>query len=248
VESSQRTIQRGDRARDLLAHAKYFRDFVKAVLPGTSVSGLRSQLVAAYLDTALEHYSALILLFENSLNGSAFALLRPIFETTARGLWCQRCAGESEIEKMCATDTHNEILPSSMRKLASRIDKAYNTEGFNKAFDDEWEAMNSYTHSGLRQLARRDFGGAREGVGYSEIAIVEVLDSATWSMQCLAKIFLFSRNRCLQALSLEAAYKNYLDFHSNQKSSEALRLMSETAKADPSVFDGNTTPPATPRS
>lgn len=59
----------------------------------------REAMAGALFDQVHEHHKAVHLLLKNSFSGSAFSLVRPMFETFVRGLWLRRCAPDQAIEK-----------------------------------------------------------------------------------------------------------------------------------------------------
>jgi len=59
----------------------------------------KSLLLAAYVDIALEHHAAIWLLTEHKLNGSAFALVRTVFDAMLRALWINAVATPDQIEQ-----------------------------------------------------------------------------------------------------------------------------------------------------
>lgn len=70
----------------------------------------RTRISAACFDVALEHQKSIVLLIANHLVGSAFSLVRVLFETYIRGLWLERCASETEIEKYKKIDLPKALL------------------------------------------------------------------------------------------------------------------------------------------
>jgi Family of unknown function (DUF6988) len=59
----------------------------------------KSLLLTAYVDIALEHHAAIWLLTEHKLNGSAFALVRTVFDAMLRALWINAVATPEQIEQ-----------------------------------------------------------------------------------------------------------------------------------------------------
>src|SRR5947207_15149117 len=73
------------RLRDLLQRHSY---------PGAT----KNQLLAAYVDIALEHHNAICLLSASELNESAFALVRPMFDAYPRALCINKFTSAEEDE------------------------------------------------------------------------------------------------------------------------------------------------------
>ena len=113
----------------------------------------RPRIVASCLDIALEHQKAIILLIANKLYGSAFALIRLLFEAYVRGLWLNYCANDKEIDKF-----KKGKLDKKFGTLIEDIEKnnGYNSGTLSKAKKAGWKVMNSFTHSGFSQIIRRN--------------------------------------------------------------------------------------------
>jgi hypothetical protein len=77
---------RGARLRELLGCHEY-------------PSSTKIAFLTGYVDIALEHHEAISLLVNSKLYGSAFTLVRPLFETVFRALWINQAADEAQIEK-----------------------------------------------------------------------------------------------------------------------------------------------------
>jgi hypothetical protein len=135
-------------------------------------SDIRSQLAIGCLEVALEHQKAIVLLISHSLYGSAFALLRLLFEAYVRGVWLHRCAADADLERF-----KRDKLDKSIATLTQDIEKldGYDSGVFSKVKDKSWNPMNSYTHSGYLQICRRIKGTTIEP-NYVEDEIVEVLN------------------------------------------------------------------------
>lgn len=134
----------------------------------------RIRLAAGCLDTALEHHQAILLLVARSLFGSAFALVRLLFEAYVRGIWLHRCASDSDLELF--------RIGKLDKKFGTLIEEIEGIDGFDEgvlshAKLKSWSAMNSYTHTGFMQIVRRNTASAIEP-NYTEDEILEVLNFA----------------------------------------------------------------------
>ena len=112
----------------------------------------RLRLSSGCLDMVHEHQKAIVLLVANQLTGSAFALVRMIFEAYLRGVWLHQCATEAEVEEF-----KGDRLHLSMKSL---IDRVETLDGFKAGIlsatkQKSWAAMNSFTHTGYAQAVRR---------------------------------------------------------------------------------------------
>jgi hypothetical protein len=143
----------------------------------------RSRLAAACLDAAMEHHKAIVVLIAKELHGSAFALVRVIFETYVRGVWLHRCANESQLERFQrggGTGTFSEV-----------VDAVEKLEGFERrvlsaAKARSWKAMSGFTHTGFEQIVRRNTESTIEP-NYDEDEILEALEFSR-AMGCLSAI------------------------------------------------------------
>lgn len=134
----------------------------------------RWRLAMGCLDIALEHQKAIVLLVSQALYGSAFSLVRPIFEAYVRGVWLHRCASEADLERF-----KSDRLDKTFAILIEDIEKL---DGFERCVlsatkTKSWNAMNSYTHSGYLQIVRRNMEATIEP-NYAEGEIMEALDFA----------------------------------------------------------------------
>ena len=96
----------------------------------------RRELVASSLDVALEHQKAIILLISKKYYGSAFSLIRIIFETYVRSLWLNYCATEQDLE-----DFKINKLQKKFYQLISDVEKIEGYKGgtLSKAKKAGWE-------------------------------------------------------------------------------------------------------------
>ena len=131
----------------------------------------RTRISAACFDIALEHQKSIVLLIAHSLFGSAFSLVRILFEAYIRGLWIGKCATDKEIE-----DFKKNKLAKTFATLIEEIEQQ---DGFqegvlSRAKTATWKAMSSYTHSGFFQSVRRNKDETIEP-NYDDDEILEVL-------------------------------------------------------------------------
>jgi len=163
------------RTKELIIKSEELIQWLDKHIDGIEISSEeRTRLAAGCLDTALEHHQAILLLVSRSLFGSAFALVRLLFEAYIRGIWLHRCASDSELELFKA-----EKLD---KKFGTFIQEIERIEGFEEcvlsnAKLKSWSAMNSYTHTGFMQIVRRNTASAIEP-NYTEGEILEALNFA----------------------------------------------------------------------
>lgn len=146
--------------------------WIMANLDGLEISKNRRILLSAScLDIVIEHHIGICTLLKSKLNGSAFALVRPLFEAFVRGVWLRRCATEVEI------DRYSSDRPTKgFNKLIAEVEEleAFQDSMLSGLKANAWKAMNSYTHGGIQQAGRRLNASCIEP-NYSDEAIVEVI-------------------------------------------------------------------------
>lgn len=138
------------------------------------LSERRSRLAAGCLHLAFDHHDAIILLTDRAIYGSAFALLRLIFEAYVRGSWLLYCASETDLDRF-----ENDNLDRSFGSLISDLEKleAYSVGVLSQAKRDSWNMLNSLTHSGYHHVRRRKTQKSIEA-NYPEQEIVGALNFA----------------------------------------------------------------------
>jgi hypothetical protein len=137
-----------------ISNSEKLIQWVDSKIDGLEVSSDdRPRIVASCLDMALEHQKAIILLIANKLYGSAFALIRLLFEAYVRSVWLNYCANDKEIDKF-----KKGKLNKQFGKLIEDIEKidGYNGGTLSSAKKSGWKVMNSFTHSGFSQIIRRN--------------------------------------------------------------------------------------------
>ncbi|MBT2246987.1 hypothetical protein JQK15_26185 [Sphingobium sp. BHU LFT2] len=89
-----------------------------------------------------------------------------------RGAWLHYCATDEQIEAFISTDA----MPEHFAKWIEGLEETEQFAGtiLSDLKSAYWNAMNSYTHGGLRQISRRMVGEYVEG-NYEDGEICEVL-------------------------------------------------------------------------
>ncbi len=138
-------------------------------------SELRSRFAGGCLDVALEHQKAIVLLVAGKLYGSAFSLVRLMFEAYVRGVWLHQCASENEIKKF-----ESDSLGRSFDSLLGDIEKleSFSAGILSTLKKKSWSAMNSFTHTGFSQVVRRNKEGTIEP-NYHEGELLEIVNFAS---------------------------------------------------------------------
>lgn len=190
-------ITRGKSIRDSLLEMLHRHEF-------TAES--KNILLAAYTDIAIEHHESIHLLIAQKLCGSAFALVRPLFETLYRAHWVNKCASDEQIEAIYNQDSFNFPKTTEMVKM---IDESYSTENFFMGIKlNSWSAMCSYTHTGLLPISRR-FTGTDVKPNYDTGEILEVLNSSNMAILLIARLFFVSLGKSIEAQEAEKMILEY---------------------------------------
>jgi len=109
--------------------------------------------VIAYIALAREHQHAIHELVRLGLYGSAFALLRPLFETGVRALWVLGLASDEQVE---AIGRRGEEPFPKFTSMCELVDACFSAEGVFNYFRDGLE--------GDVRLHAFWFGAAREEI------------------------------------------------------------------------------------
>jgi hypothetical protein len=177
------------------------------------LSDTKSLLLKAYVDVVLEHHDAIWLLAKCRLNGSAFAMVRPVFDSMFRGLWINKVATPEKIEQ-----AKYDELGFRISKIIDEIKDGYFSDrppkeaelfgNILQVLKEAWGPMSSYTHSGALQLARR-FTADELEPNYDEGAIVEALNLVTVALLMLMHVFFASMRRPKEDGELQTLLRQY---------------------------------------
>jgi len=187
---SKRGAQVRERLRELLSRREY---------PGNT----KTCVLVGYVAIALEHHQAIWLLKDAKLDGSAVALVRPVFDAMFRAHWINKVASEEQIEQA----TRDDLKFPRMPRMHADIKRAYFgalppeaavqpdvAEKFFHYLEDIWKVTSSYTHSGGLQLSRR-FTNGEVKPNYSEHEMAQALSLATVALLLLLHMFFVSMRR-----------------------------------------------------
>lgn len=105
---------------------------------------------------SIRHFSAIVMLCEHNLYGSALSLLRAQHETYIRSVWLYHCATESELQAILG-NKHFPHINEMLNALSNNRD-FYNLKPDN---DDAimWKLMNDFTHGGVSQIGMHSHEG-----------------------------------------------------------------------------------------
>lgn len=136
---------------------------------------LRNRLAGGCFSVTQDHQCAITLLLDEKMFASAFALLRPLYESYIRGLWLAHCATEEHVERFKQADEPPKI--AAMLAAIEGLD-AYSAGTLSRFKAESWSAMCSYTHTGSRQVLRWQTEAAIEP-NYPPEEICEVAKAST---------------------------------------------------------------------
>jgi hypothetical protein len=202
-------------------------------------------LMVGYVMIALQHHRAIWLLKDAELYGSAFALVRPVFDSWLRALWINAIATPEEIKQ--ASQSDDELRFPKIAKMLADIKPVYfghaeKDPEFKKIVDDFfyfligpdpknkdkadprvtslWNVLHGYTHPGARPLARL-FTGAEVKQNYSQWDIAQGLNLPTMALIFLMEPFFISMGKEREAEEVHAlALRYFADFNKRVNKSE----------------------------
>ena len=154
-------------------HARWIHEHLDGAKIPAMPTSRRHQLAGATLHVAVEHHQAIVLLLDEGLFSSAFALMRCQFEAYVRGAWLGTVATEADVER-----ADRDKFPSFEVMVNALEDgDALPKNSVTKVKNDSWKVLNSLTHTGEAQRNNRL---TVEGLGhrYSDQQIHQALHSA----------------------------------------------------------------------
>jgi hypothetical protein len=109
---------------DITKRGAEFRERVDALLRRYEYPNQPKEvLMVGYVMIALQHHRAIWLLKEAELYGSAFALVRPVFDAWLRALWINEIATPEEVER--ASGSQDELRFPNIDVMLAAIKPVY---------------------------------------------------------------------------------------------------------------------------
>ena len=136
---------------------------------------LRNRFAGACFSVALDHFDAVLMLlgYTPKLYSSAYALIRPIFESYIRGMWFLYCATDEAIENFNKNKPYQ--LPKKIESLIEAVEQAGRFEKqLSNSYTNNWSDLCDYAHTGLLQIQRWNTSQAIEP-NYPENEILEII-------------------------------------------------------------------------
>ena len=133
---------------------------------------LRGSIAAGSFDTVCEHHRAVNLLVQQRIFGSAFALLRAMYDGCILGLWARYVATEPLLSQFEAGRYTPE--PHKVLKHLKKYDDGSYVKTLERVHTASWKVLSCYVHGGHLQVSRRnaiDFIGPN----YADDEISELL-------------------------------------------------------------------------
>ena len=164
-----------DKITSEIERANHFGDQIQDLVAAkrSAPTGDRNTLLMAYWSLAFELHRGILVLINHKFYGAAFALVRPIIETTVRA-HITICGKAADLKKL-----HNDTYRTNLGRVGKEIDKAFQLGTFFQDFlKMARPALHSFTHAGLLQLGRR-FKGTELVANYGEPEIIEVIRTST---------------------------------------------------------------------
>jgi hypothetical protein len=186
--------------KGFIPRAEKVRKEIYRILQGEYPDDPKTMIALGWLDLAMEHHEAIIQLARERLYGSAFSLVRGVFELMFKAHWVVGCATLEEAEKISRKDNFDFPETGVMVKA---VDEAFATGShFADIKKQGWKAMNSYAHGGLLQLTRR-FSAGRVEPNYKDSEIEEVVNATSAAILNFALLLTASSVREQQAREIE---------------------------------------------
>lgn len=126
-------------------------DAIGKVVHGAQISTEdKCRVPATLYNISLQHAHAIAALIDSGLVSSAFALVRPMFETYIRASWISNCAKDDVVSRFVSDDEFRERIPSMLIAL----DGVRKLNGYLAHLGNDLSGLHSYTHGGLRIIAQ----------------------------------------------------------------------------------------------
>jgi hypothetical protein len=202
---------------DIAARGAEIRDRLRQLLPSHATGDTKTNWLIGSMDIALEHHEAVEQLVKNKLNGSAFGVVRILFDTFLRAVWISESATGEQIEQ-AASDA---LVWPKMWKMRETIKEAAligcdaevaaRRDSWFEFLKESWPIMCDYTHSGSRQIARRFIESGEVKPDYSDGEIAESVNLTNLAVLMMTAM-LFARigpiEKAEEILTMLADYGN----------------------------------------
>lgn len=136
-----------------IERAEAMHVFIQTHIPQSFIlDTTKVTLFVSLFSLAEEHHQAILLLLRTGqLDGSAFALVRPLLEACLRAHWINSCAKPATLDRIEQGGKGYPPFPD----MAGAVEKKLDASGFFTNIADAMETLHGFTHGGVEQLSRR---------------------------------------------------------------------------------------------
>jgi hypothetical protein len=178
---------------------------VKKILNGNKYTDEEySTVVVGFIALGIEHHEALVLLTRSALTGSAFALVRSVVEGLVRGVWFTACASQAQVLRF----RNEDKIDLTFGDMSDAIDTKCGIDFFHDFKQRSWNALNSYTHTGILQIGRR-FTGQNLVPSYKDAEIIEMMRVSTTCILLLIRPYLVRQGHAASAKEIDSLGERY---------------------------------------
>lgn len=115
----------------------------------------KNSLYIPLFSASIEQSLAIHVLDKEELNGSAFALARPMVESYLRAMWVQYCLDEAKIEEGCEQLHFPKRLEVLLEQVSDGGVESDIFPHFKGAIEPIMANMHDFTHGGVQSIARQ---------------------------------------------------------------------------------------------
>jgi hypothetical protein len=130
---------------------RIFEELVR-IAPDERKDDNRTTLLALFTSLAMEHFRGIVLLIESQVAvGCAFALLRPLLESIARGEWLYLCGTEADRDAFIT----GNLQFKGLQQLAKDVDEAAGVGLWLGNYTKSYTHLCDFTHGGILAVGLR---------------------------------------------------------------------------------------------
>lgn len=116
---------------DITARGAEIRTRLRQLLPRHATGDTKTDWLIGSMDIALEHHEAVERLVKSNLNGSAFSVVRMVFDTFLRSLWLKAYATEARMKQAC----RDKLKWPKMEEMRDEIRQAQTIDVFRSVIE-----------------------------------------------------------------------------------------------------------------
>ncbi|WP_299773532.1 hypothetical protein [uncultured Pseudoteredinibacter sp.] len=175
--------------------------------------GTRNTLFGRFSQLTTSHCSGVQVLCENKLPASAFSLLRPLFETSCRGLWVYWCATEDQLERL--SSRKEKFNWKSIEKLAKQIDdKVKHSDGaLTKIWQLHGNELHGLTHGGVEAISLSYFNPSVISISATTMQLHQIMQLVANILFLNFMTLIYASNRHDLSPKLETLGKMIMDWY-----------------------------------